>query len=216
MPFSKLTAAISKVLRRPVLLYTKSFPFFSFIRTRSLLLQTFFHGGTIIMDPTVRILHKTVFEGQGKLVLSAEVKLGSWMSGARRNPILLQPRGENSEIQIGSRTVVVNGSEIIANASVRIGADCLIGARTLIIDSDFHQIPPDQRWKQGITRPVLVEDNVWIGAGVIILKGVTVGRDAVIGAGCVVAQRVPAGAIAIGNPMRIVGSVYAGTDQSHS
>ena len=58
-----------------------------------------------------------------------------------------------------------------------------------------------------VTRPVLIGDNVFIGAQSIILKGVTIGENAIIGAGSVVTQDVPANAIAAGNPCKVVGSV---------
>jgi len=106
----------------------------------------------------------------------------------------------------------MNGTEIFAVNRVRLGKRCLVGARTVRLESDFHCLHPRQRGSAGVSKPVEIRDNVWIGMGVMILKGVTIGKDAVIAASCVVARDVPAGAIVIGNPMRIVGSVYERQD----
>jgi acetyltransferase-like isoleucine patch superfamily enzyme len=86
--------------------------------------------------------------------------------------------------------------------------DCRIGPHTLIYDADFHGLAPDQRDELGKTAAVHLEDNVWVGSRSIILKGVNIGRDAVIAAGSVVTKNVQAGAIVAGNPASQVGSVY--------
>jgi len=83
----------------------------------------------------------------------------------------------------------------------------MIGAESLIIDSDFHGLPIDKRHEAGISKPIVIGDNVFIGTRVIILKGVTVGNDAVIGAGSVVTKDITAGTISAGNPARVIGSV---------
>jgi maltose O-acetyltransferase len=61
---------------------------------------------------------------------------------------------------------------------------------------------------------VVLEENVFIGDRVMILKGVTVGRDSVVGAGSVVTQAIPAGVVAAGNPARVVRAIHAG-DHAH-
>jgi len=67
---------------------------------------------------------------------------------------------------------------------------------------------PDQRNELGKTAAVFLEDNVWVGSRSMILKGVNIGRDAVIAAGSVVTKSILAGAIVAGNPAVQVGSVY--------
>jgi len=156
--------------------------------------------GSVRFETSVRIF------GKGALEIGSDVQLGCRM--ASRLPIMLQPRTPEARIVVGPRTVLVDGVEVFALRGVRIGADCLVGARTIILDSDFHDLAPDRRLEVGISKPVVMEDNVWIGTGVMILKGITIGRDAVVGAGAVVTKDVPPGAIAAGNPARIIGSVY--------
>jgi acetyltransferase-like isoleucine patch superfamily enzyme len=125
------------------------------------------------------------------------------------NPILFQPRESDSLIRIGERTAVVNGCEMIARTQIVIGADCRIGPRCSFIDADFHGIKPNERSTLGVTKPIVVEDNVWFGAEVMVLKGSHIGKDAVIGARTVVSKDVSAGDIIVGSPMKIIGSAYA-------
>jgi maltose O-acetyltransferase len=90
---------------------------------------------------------------------------------------------------------------------VEIGAGTIIGAGTMILDTDFHPRGEDGAW---LTDPVAVASAVrigkqcFIGARAIILKGVTIGDGAVVGAGSVVTKDVPAGATAAGNPAKVV------------
>jgi acetyltransferase-like isoleucine patch superfamily enzyme len=108
--------------------------------------------------------------------------------------------------------VIGDGAEINNNVLIKsegpgicIGANALLGSRICIYDSDFHELDPRRR-AGGRPRMAAVElqDNVFIGDRVVILKGVTVGADSVIGAGSVVTSSIPPGVIAAGNPARIL------------
>lgn len=110
------------------------------------------------------------------------------------------------QIRIGDR-VVLQGVAIVAYERVEIGNDVMFGPNVTIMDSSGH--PLRGRGEPGeaartTSSPVSIGDNAWIGAGAMILKGVTVGEDAVIGAQSVVYEDVPAGAVALGNPARVV------------
>lgn len=75
------------------------------------------------------------------------------------------------------------------------------------MDNDVHQIDyAERRTSKGIIQssPVVIEDDVWLGANVIVLKGVTIGARSIIGAGSVVTKSIPADCIAAGNPARII------------
>ncbi len=90
-------------------------------------------------------------------------------------------------------------------AGIRIGRDGLFGANVEIFDSDFHDLDPPRRTAgTQETAPVEIGDNVFVGMGVRILKGSTIGDDSVIGAGSVVTGAIPAGVIAAGNPARVI------------
>lgn len=83
------------------------------------------------------------------------------------------------------------GSKINVREHITIGANCIIGQNVLIYDHD-HDYRSDNRREKFITAPVVIGENVWIGSGVIILKGVSIGDNAVIAAGSVVTKDVPA------------------------
>jgi len=64
--------------------------------------------------------------------------------------------------------------------------------------------PTPRREKWEAAKPIVIGDNVWLGGGVIVLPGVTIGSDTVVGAGSVVTRDLPAGVLALGNPARVV------------
>lgn len=78
-----------------------------------------------------------------------------------------------------------------------------VGANVTIMDGDAHQDDP----RAGKNVPIVIEDNVWIGANATILKGVTIGRNSLIGAGSVVVKSIPENVIAAGNPCRVIKSL---------
>jgi maltose O-acetyltransferase len=109
---------------------------------------------------------------------------------------------EGSHISIGDHTFINYGASITAYGEVSIGRHCLFGHHLRIIDRNEHGI--EQREMPSPAAPVVIEDHVWIGAHVIILPGVRIGRNSAIGAGTVVTNDVPANCIAAGNPARVV------------
>lgn len=170
--------------------------------------QAKLYRGKVHIGRNVGFGHPVTFQGRGCLVIEDDVSLGFQQGGALHAPILLQPREPESQIVLEKGCAVMNGCEIIARTSIRVGRRTLIGPYTWITDADFHDIAPELRHTPGKSSPVIIEENVWIGARVIILKGVKIGSNAVVGAGCVVSIDVPEGTIVAGNPMRIIGSVY--------
>jgi acetyltransferase-like isoleucine patch superfamily enzyme len=103
--------------------------------------------------------------------------------------------------KIGDRAFINCGVAIYATKSIKIGHYVKIGDNARVIDSDFHPASPDKPIKQ---KPIVIGNNVWIGAQAIILPGVTIGDHSVIGAGAVVAKDIPDRCVAVGNPARIV------------
>lgn len=124
--------------------------------------------------------------------------------------------GLNGEILVGDNTMM-NGVSITAYEKVSIGENCQIASATLISDTDFHPINPAIRQKEAMgyrfdhnlvnKRQIIIGNNVWIGWGVIILKGVTIGDNSIIAAGAVVVNDVPSNVIAAGNPAKVVKSI---------
>ncbi len=126
-----------------------------------------------------------------------------------RGEILLQPRNIISEISIGEFSVINNNVTIIANERIVIGHGCLIGDQASIYDCDFHEIEPATRARSpGPTRPVTIGNNVWLGSRVVILKGVTIGDNSVIGAMSLVTKSIPENCVAAGNPAKVIRFIY--------
>jgi len=93
---------------------------------------------------------------------------------------------------------------IIDNNEVHIGDRCMIGPAVQIYTA-AHPLQAEPRI-QGceVAKPVRLDDNVWVGGGAIILPGVCIGRNAVVGAGAVVTRDVPASTVVAGNPARVI------------
>lgn len=124
------------------------------------------------------------------------------------HPVVLRTMRAGAEIVIGEDTGISGGS-ICAASSIRIGAGCLIGANVTLADTDFHALRPANRrynrnYDEIAVAPIVIEDNVFIGADAFVLKGVTIGKNSVIGAGSIVTRDIPANAIAAGNPAKVV------------
>jgi len=124
------------------------------------------------------------------------------------HPVVLRTLRPGAEITIGDNTGI-SGGTICAAVSVVIGKDCLIGANVTITDTDFHSINPVGRRYNSDSleidaKPVIIDDNVFIGTGAIILKGVRIGKNSVIGAGAVVSKSICSDSIAVGNPAKTI------------
>ncbi len=128
---------------------------------------------------------------------------------------------QNGMIEIGDYCYVANAS-LVCSSRITIGSHVMIAGGVTIADSDFHPLGPaariadsvalspigDRRVRPAIeTRPVVIEDDVWIGYNAIILKGVRVGAGATISPGAVVVRDVPSGVTVAGNPARAVGEL---------
>ena len=115
---------------------------------------------------------------------------------------VLATGSKNAKLQIGEKCSF-SGVSIWCFDSVRLGNNVRVGANVTIMDGDAHQNDP----RAGKNKAIEIEDNVWIGASVIVLKGVTIGTNSVIGAGSVVVKSIPSNVIAAGNPCRVIRSI---------
>ena len=108
------------------------------------------------------------------------------------------------QTSIGAGSFVNFGAVILDVGRVTIGDDVLIGPNVQLL-TPTHPLDPELR-RTGVesARPITIEDNVWLGGGVIVCPGVTIARDTVVGAGSVVTQDLPPRALAVGNPCRVV------------
>ena len=124
------------------------------------------------------------------------------------HPVVIRTINSGALISIGANTGM-SGATIVAQKGIRIGRECLIGANVIIVDTDFHTIAPLNRrfnsnWNEIGSEPIEIEDNVFIGANSIILKGVKIGANSVVGAGSIVAKDEPPNSIVVGNSAKII------------
>lgn len=106
-------------------------------------------------------------------------------------------------LEIGANSGV-SGASITAFEKIKLGKKVLVGANAIITDSDWHSKLPMARNTNVQTAPVIIGNNVWIGANSIVLKGVTIGDNSIIGAGSIVIKDIPANVIAAGNPCKVI------------
>lgn len=122
------------------------------------------------------------------------------------HPVILTTRSGGAQLEVGE-SFAMTGGALCAASRIKIGDNVAVGANSVIVDTDFHPIDPGLRKSNssdGKIAEVRIEDDVFIGMNCLILKGVTIGRGSIIGAGSVVSGNVPAGVIFAGNPARLI------------
>jgi len=153
-----------------------------------------------------RNLHTGVFlhwvQGRGELIIGDDVTIDgkcSFHFGARH--------AARPKLTIGSNTMIGHGTIFAVSKQISIGQGCLIAGCVCILDAPGHPIDPVARQAGApITddevRPVVIEDNVWLGYQSVIMPGVTIGKNSVVAFGSVVTSDVPPNTLALGNPAR--------------
>ncbi len=150
-----------------------------------------------------------------KIEIGINFEARSW---ARANPVGISRPCIITTLEPGSSIIIgndvgISGGCIAAATSIAIGNRVLIGADVRIMDNDIHPIAAEGR-RYAVTNissaPVVIEDDVFIAAAAIVLKGVIIGKGSIIAAGSVVTNDVPAYTIVAGNPARPVGTVPRG------
>lgn len=135
-------------------------------------------------------------DGEGAIAIGKGVTLGYRLAPMVGDGcIMLQARLPSARITIGSGSIFSNNVTVLSCQEIKIGEGCLVGDQAMIVDSDFHGCEPWRRGEQGITKPVVIGNNVWIGSRCIILRGVTIGDNSVVAAGAVVSRSIPANTI---------------------
>jgi hypothetical protein len=128
------------------------------------------------------------------------------------HPCIVATLKEKAKIEIGAGCGF-SGTAIACSIKIELGNNIWCGANTLIMDTDWHTDDP----RTGSDAPVTICDNVWLGVNVIVLKGVTIGENTLIGAGSVVTRSLPAGVVAAGVPARILKKIsVADLDMMHT
>lgn len=112
---------------------------------------------------------------------------------------ILATHCSGAKIIIGNN-VGMSSSTINCWKSVIIGSNVRIGANCVIMDADFHLDDP----RSGVPKDIIIEDNVWLGANVTVMKGVKIGKNSIIGMGSIVTKDIPENCIAVGIPSRVI------------
>ena len=156
----------------------------------------------------LRIERMPYIRGTGEIRIGAQVylsgKIGIGLSG--RSPAIVPT------LVIGDGTFIGHECSFNLRHGIHIGRQCLLAGGVVIQDNDGHPIDPVAR-RAGEPAPesavaaVTIADGVWIGRRAMILKGVTLGENAIVGAGSVVLHDVPANTIVAGNPARVIRSL---------
>jgi hypothetical protein len=157
-----------------------------------------FYGGAVFRRaPTSRLVI-----GEGCVFRSAR-----WSNqiGLDR-PCRLSTIRPGALIRIGSGCGL-SGTVVAAAEHIELGEDVFCGANVTITDTDWHRVDPATRREPGLSAPIRLENNVWLGLNVIVLKGVTIGHDSVVAAGSVVTRSIPPGVLAAGQPARVIRSL---------
>ena len=150
--------------------------------------------------PNLTIAPGVIVKGSFEIRNKVKVTIGS---GSRLNKRVVIYG--NGELTIG-KNVSINGACIGCETSIEINDYCLI-SDCFLSDSDYHNLEPHLRHSPSISKvaaPIILNHNVWIGARVTIMKGVTVGENSVVGLGSVIRKSVPDNVVVIGNPQQIV------------
>ena len=162
--------------------------------------QSLCHRLNVLTDPSDGAAVRAVLEEL----------LGAFGQGSEIRPPFHCDYGYQT--RIGAGTFANWGLVSLDVAGVTIGDDVQIGPQVQLLTATHPIEPGPRRDKWEAAEPIVVEDNVWLGGGVIVCPGVTIGRDTVVGAGAVVTRDLPAGVVAVGNPARVIREVTPGSE----
>lgn len=193
------------------------------VRLFQKLLNKFLFPALLRMQPGIDLQGRVVVKGWLHLEIDkgARVQIGNnvTLNSSNRgyhinmhSPVKLYVEGQGTRITIGDDTRI-HGTCLHACERIEIGSKCLIAANTQIFDNSGHDLSfenvANRLNTKGQTKPVVIEDSVWIGANCIILPGVRIGKGSVIAAGAVVTKDVPPMSLAGGNPARVIKTLLA-------
>ncbi len=159
-----------------------------------------FYHGRVTFGRNFITNWKLKISGPGKVVFGDNVN--AW---AHDKANIFMTKDSDAIIKIGDGCRL-NGPSFQCQTKIDVAENCLLGS-TLLVDTDFHSTAPDRLTNPDAeikSAPITVEKNVWIAGQAAILKGVTIGKNSIVGFAAVVANDIPANVVAAGNPARVV------------
>lgn len=134
---------------------------------------------------------------------NAKFNYSSWSNHIGLNHrCIISTMSSEAQITIGDN-LGMSSSTITCFKRIDIGDNVRIGANCVIADGDFHMDDP----RAGEPIPIAIHNNVWLGYGVIVMKGVTIGENSIIGMNSIVTKDIPANSIAAGCPAKVIKSI---------
>lgn len=181
------------------------------------------------LGTSVQFLNRVEFTGANNIEIGSQsfIGRGSCIRTFKNRKILIGAKvwiekgviiiteADNCCIEIGENTFVGPYTYMVGVGNITIGKHCLIAAHCDIaaVDHIFSD-PTELIRKQGVTRQgIVIEDNCWLGCGVKVLDGVTIGEGSVIGAGAVVTKNIPPYSVAVGVPAKVIRNRQLGEEK---
>jgi len=124
--------------------------------------------------------------------------------GVKLRNATIHIRGKNCLVKIGTNTTT-GGIRIVnvgTNNNIEIGSDCLFADNIEIWASDTHSIYNENKEKINHEKPIIIGNHVWVGSHVMVLKGVTIKKNSIVGMGSIITKDIPEGVISVGSPNR--------------
>lgn len=159
-----------------------------------------------------RLLRWYQFDSKELFIIERKVQVLKWKGGrievGRGTRLAMGSKIVcGGHLSIGPRVIVGPNTIIMCNTQVKIGARSMISWNCSIFDSIGHRMWLEGQDEAEVEAPITIGDDVWIGPYSIIMKGLTIGDNCIIGAGSVVRRDVPPNSLLYGNPARVVGKV---------
>lgn len=161
--------------------------------------DSFGHGVEVMGPRQVEIFGPNIHIGNHVHMQSARgvvTRLATWQNST----------GGRGEIHIGDYSLITAGVHIVSAEAIRIGRNVMIAGHSYISDADWHDLY-DRTSAPGAAAPITLADNVWVGYGAKILKGVQLGENTIVAAGAVVTKSFAKNLIIGGNPAKIIGKL---------
>ena len=167
-------------------------------------------GGLRWLNAQVRLRHcrlgrRVTVWGNPHVTATGEIALGDRVTVHSFLSRVQLSAGPGARLTVGDDTYINNGSVLSARRSVTVGERCQIATGVILMDADFHAVGDLDA--PGKAAPIVIEDDVWLATRAVVLKGVTVGRGAVVAAGAVVTKDVPPHTLVAGVPARPIRSL---------